>query len=784
MKRRIDDCWEFTSHWSEDFLHGGKAEQQVRIPHTVKEIPLHYADPDAYQMIAGYRRIIHIPEEEKGRRHFLQFDAAAHIATVYFNGRKMCTHKNGYTAFSTEITDEIRYGEDNIVTVCLDTTENGSVPPFGFVIDYLTYGGIYRDVWLEDRPQVMISDAYVTTPDLHTMNIALTFDGARGDRDVHVIVRDGEGNIAAETAERTSAGRLSLSVPDARPWSCETPNLYTCEITAGEDTVIRTFGFRTVEVTENDILLNGRPVFLRGLNRHQCYPYMGYAAADSLQREDVRILAEELGVNAVRTSHYPQSHAFIDECDRRGILVFTEIPGWQHLGDRAWKQQAIENVREMVMEYRQHPSIIIWGVRINESLDDDELYRAANETAHRLDPTRPTSGVRYLEKSSLLEDIYSYNDFSHNGVTPGAKAKKDITPDTGKPLLISEANGHMFPTKPFDTWEKRQEHALRHARVLNAAMADGGHGGCFQWCMFDYPTHKDFGSGDRICYHGVMDSFRNPKMAAAVYASQSEETPVLEVGSPMDIGDYPGGTISSLYVFTNADEVNLYKNNDFVKTFVPDREKWKGLKHPPIEIDDMIGCLLQTKEGMSGNKEKYVHDALQAAARYGFANLPAKYKAMLAWCMVYYRMKYAEGVELYGKYVGSWGGDSTEWKFEAVRDGVPVATVIRSPRTSLHLEVRASDTELWDSDTYDMAAFRIRVLDELNSPASYAQLPIRLKAQGPIEIVGPDTVTAEGGMCGTYIRTTGEAGNASLTVSADGLEAITIDLVIRKGERS
>ncbi|MBE6129854.1 MAG: glycoside hydrolase family 2 protein [Erysipelotrichaceae bacterium] len=783
MKRRIDDCWEFTPHWSDEFLQGAKGEQQVRIPHTVKEIPLHYADPSSYQMIAGYRRVVRIPEEEKGRRHFLQFDAAAHIADVYFNGTKVCTHRCGYTAFRTEITNEVRYGEDNVITVRLDTTENPEIPPFGFVIDYLTFGGIYRDVWLEDRPQAMISDAWVTTPDLQTANVALQYSGDVSGKKVHVMIRDSEGRIAAQT-EDEAVKNIRLSVKDARPWSCDTPALYTCEITMGEDRVVKTFGFRTVQVTENDILLNGSPVFLRGLNRHQCYPYVGYAVSDSLQREDARILDEELGVNAVRTSHYPQSHAFIDECDRRGILVFTEIPGWQHLGDRAWKQQAIENTREMVLEYRQHPSIIIWGVRINESLDDDELYRATNEMAHRLDPTRPTSGVRYLEKSSLLEDIYGYNDFSHNGITPGAKAKKDVTPDVKKPLLITEANGHMFPTKNYDTWEKRQEHALRHARVLNAAMADGGHAGCFQWCMFDYPTHKDFGSGDRICYHGVMDSFRNPKMAASVYASQSEKTPVLEIGSPMDIGDYPGGTVNSLYVFTNADEVNLYKNDDFVKTFRPDRETWQGISHPPVEIDDMIGCLLETKEGFSGTKERYVHDALQAAAKYGMANMPVKYKAMLAWCMLHYKMKYSEGVELYGKYVGSWGGDSTEWRFEAVKDGKPVAAVVKSPRTALHLDVRVSQTELTDSDTYDMTAFRIRILDELDNSAVYTQLPVRLKAEGPVEIVGPDTVTAEGGMCGTYVRTTGEAGNARLTISADGLTEKTIDLVIRKGERS
>lgn len=120
-----------------------------------------------------------------------------------------------------------------------------------------------------------------------------------------------------------------------------------------------------------------------------------------------------------------------------------------------------------------------------------------------------------------------------------------------KALLISECNGHMFPTKSFDSWEKRQEHALRHARVLDAAMAGGEHAGMFGWCMFDYPTHKDFGSGDRVCYHGVMDAFRNPKLAAALYASQGEGRDVLEIGSSMDIGDYPRAT-SAMYIYSRT----------------------------------------------------------------------------------------------------------------------------------------------------------------------------------------------------------------------------------------
>ena len=781
MKKRIDDCWEFTSHWSDEFLRGGPAEENVTIPHTVREVPLHYIDPDMYQMVSGYRRTLKFDDSAKGKRHFLRFDGAAHIATVWFNGVEMLTHRNGYTAFSCEITSLVRYDEDNIITVRLDSTENPEVPPFGYVIDYLTFGGIYRHVWLESTPQLRIEDVYVTTPDLSTAVIQLKMDGETNGDELTAEVIDADGTCVGTYKGKAESCTFRIRCKDVSPWDTEHPVLYTCRIHAGEDVSENVFGFRTISIDENKFYLNGKEFFIRGLNRHQCYPYAGYAVSDSLQVEDARILKEELGVNAVRTSHYPQSHAFISACDRMGLLVFTEIPGWQHVGDESWQQQAVVNTEEMVKEYRQHPSIVIWGVRINESTDNDAFYEKTNAVARKLDPTRPTSGVRYIENSSLLEDIYGYNDFSHSGENPGCKKKKDVTKEK-KPLLITEANGHMFPTKSFDPWLKRQQQAIRHARVLNDSAADGEHMGCFQWCMFDYPTHKDFGSGDRICYHGVMDSFRNPKTAAALYASQQDQTPVLEVGSPMDIGDYAAGNLSDVYAFTNGDCVRLYKNNEFVKEFTS--RDWDGLKHGPVLIDDTIGCLLETKEGFTGPKEKYVHEALNGAARYGMADLPVKYKSMLAWCMLRYKMTYEQGVQLYGKYVGNWGGDAVEWKFEAVKDGQVIATVVKSPNTKLHFDIKCSSNELSFSDTYDMAAIRIIIRDENGNTASYAQLPVSFTVSGGAELVGPDTVCSEGGMCGTYIRTTGTEEDAVLNIHADGLEDVQIRFTCRKGENS
>ena len=777
---RLDNNWEFTEKWSDSFARFEGEAQAVRLPHNVRELSLHYADPADYSLLCGYRRKLDIPESWKGKRLFLQFDGAAHIATVYCNGRPVCVHNCGYTAFRAEITSVVRYGAENTITVRLDTTENASVPPFGYMIDYLTYGGIYRDVWLDVRPEDYIEDIFIYTPELNKAHIDLTI---KGDHDgVMLKILDKHGD---EVYSLTAGGeKFDLTLQDAQIWDPYDPYLYTCEVTLlhrdgrERDVQRTTFGFRTATFKTDGFYLNNKKFFIRGLNRHQSYPYMGYAASESLQREDARILKEELACNAVRTSHYPQSQCFIDECDKRGLLVFTEIPGWQHIGDEGWKDQAIENTREMILQYRNHPSIILWGVRINESLDDDDFYTRTNKLAHELDPSRMTGGVRYIKKSNLLEDVYTYNDFSldspdKNGVLP----KKEVMSDPEKPLLVTENNGHMFPTKSYDPWAKRQEHALRHAKVQGAALSSPEHAGCFAWCMFDYQTHQDFGSGDRICYHGVMDAFRNPKLAAAVYASQGEETPVLEVGSGMAIGDYPGGTIGDIYLFTNADSVKLHKNNEYVTEFTP--KEFTGLKHEPVLVDDTIGELLEKQESFGKRKASTLRDCLLAAQKYGIDSMPLGKKLKLGWASFRYGLKFKDAYALYGKYVGNWGQATPIWRFDAIKDGVVVASSCKAQSRVLHLDIKPSQTLLTEGDAYDSAAVRIRLLDEYDNVASYAQAPIGLSVEGPIEIIGPAVVTAEGGMCGTYIRTTGEKGEAKLHITCTMASPIDVNFTVR-----
>ncbi|MCM1273621.1 MAG: glycoside hydrolase family 2 protein [Clostridium sp.] len=782
--------------FSEQIFDADFAENEmtaVRLPHTCKELPLHYFDEHIYQTVSGYRRVITAPEEWKGQNVILTIDGAAHESEVFLNGERIGGHSCGYTAFSIDLTKKLRYGEDNVLVVKVDSRESLNIPPFGFVIDYMTYGGIYRDVYLDIKNQIYLQDVFVRSEIRNTdtgsadviSEITLN-ERAEGFTVCQYIREKGNGDyqLLGEEPIDGLTSTLRFQMEQTNLWDTKHPSLYEIktELRQGKavlDADMVIFGFRKAEFRTDGFYLNNKKLKIRGLNRHQSYPYVGYAMPKSMQILDADILKKELGVNAVRTSHYPQSHYFLDRCDELGLLVFTEIPGWQHIGDEAWKKQAVENVRDMVRQYRNHTSIILWGVRINESQDDDEFYKRTNAAAHELDSSRPTGGVRANKKSSLLEDVYTYNDFVHDGKTKGCERKADVTSDVNKPYLISEYNGHMYPTKSFDWEEHRTEHAIRHANVLDAAAGENDIAGSFGWCMFDYNTHKDFGSGDRICYHGVMDMFRNPKLAADVYACQQEEVPILSLSSSMDIGEHPGCVRGDAYILTNADSVRMYKNDVFIKEYTNHDSPYKHLGHGPILLDDFIGDAIEKNEAFKPAQAKGIKDALNKAARYGLSNLPKSVYLTAIKMMVLYHMKPEEAVVLYNRYIGDWGGASTSYRFDAVKNGRVVKSIQKQPMTSLKMEVKADHCELVEEESYDVAAIRVRILDENDNQVNFFQESMILEAEGPITIIGPAVAGLYGGMGGTYIRTTGVEGEARLKIRTLQTEPIEIAFTVK-----
>lgn len=783
MRIYWNDDWGFTEKYSEDMVQKNYAQenlQKVRLPHTNVVTPLHYFNSSDYEMLCGYRKVFFAPQEWTGKHILITFEGAAQEATVYLNGTEVLVHKCGYTAFSFEMTPYLKIGEDNVLTVRLDTRESLNQPPFGNVIDYLTYGGLYREVYIDVKNEVYIEDVELNIERVMDITKMLQIDVRLNEECEDLKIQqtlldiDGRKVVEFSSIQNTHA---SYGVTDVEMWSTENPKLYQLHTILyrgdqKQDEHTLRFAFREAKFGADGFYLNGKKLKIRGLNRHQSYPYVGYAMPERPQKRDVDILVDELGVNAVRTSHYPQSQHFLNACDERGLLVFTEIPGWQHIGDEEWKEIACENVREMVLQNKYHPSIILWGVRINESQDDDAFYKKTNKIAHELDHTRQTAGVRYLKKSHLYEDVYSFNEFRYRGFNEPVNDKKNVSPNQKKGYFISEFNGHMFPTKSFDKESVRLELALRTAAVMNGYYAKEDIAGGFGWCMFDYNTHSDFGSGDKICYHGAMDMFRNPKSSAAVYASQQDKTPYFELSSSMDIGEHPACYIGPVYAFTNADSIKVYKGDRFVKEFLPERGsgEYGSLPHPPIVIDDFIGDWLEKEEKFNHRTSEKMKYVMRAVQKYGMDDLPCKVKRQMFRLMLSHFISLDKANKLYYKCMGDWGGKIPTYRFEAIKNGEIVKTIVKAQQTEKRLILDTDTTLLVENNSYDVASVRIHMEDENGNLLHYYQEPLILTVSGDLELIGPSVISLKGGMGGCYVKSVGGSGNGTLHVeTTDGV---------------
>ena len=726
-----NDGWLFTPVFDPAIVRPECPEltlEPVRLPHTVKALPYNYCNENDYQKLSGYRREFFAPKEWEGRTVLLTFGAVAHDATVFCNGRRVFHHSCGYTAFTVDLTSALHLGQKNVVAVRCDSREDLNIPPFGGQMDFLTYGGICRAVCLDVKEPAYLRDIFIETKAEGDFRIYTATVGETVGCTLQAEIRSPSGSRAFYT------GELSLPITGAlnsvHPWSIEHPTLYTLTVrlirpgTGGlPDRVLDEkscrFGFRTLQFVAGGLYLNGQRVELRGLNRRQSYAYQGYAMPDSIQRLDAQLLKKQLGCNAVRLTA-PPSPAFLDACDELGLLVFVEMPGWQHVGDDIWKAQALQNCREMVCQCRSHPSIFLWGVRVSGSADDESFYKRTNETVRRLDPTRPT------------------DDEPH-----------------------------------------RLAQALRYAAVLNDTIAQQGVAGSFGWCMTDYNTHREFGSGDRISYQGVMDMFRSPKLSAAVYASQktprSPSDIVLEVSSSMALGDHPGGFAGACWAFTNAESLRLYRDNDFVAEFTPDRRgRFAALPHPPIEIHDFVGLLLEKYEGLDRTAAPQVAAILNEMRRDSMELSPLSRARMYS-----LRLSWNELVQLYYKYIGVLGSPAAVYRFEAVWHGRAVRTVVKEPVQSVRLECTVHNPILTDGPTWDCAAVSLRAIDQNGNLLPYCGEAVQLSVEGPLRILGPSVVPLRGGMAGTYLATTGEAGPAKLHCRMEGALDTEVSLTIR-----
>ncbi|MDZ8120242.1 glycoside hydrolase family 2 protein [Pontiella agarivorans] len=421
--------------------------EAVELPHTYnpsgsEEIYREQQEAVQYVGPAWYRKNLFVDQAQKGKRLFLRFDAAYLRSDVFLNGEKIGRHDGGFSAFCYEITGQVNYGADNVIAVRVNNEFNDAITPLGG--GYLKFGGITRPVWLIEKPQVCISPVHYASSGVYCRQLDVSPEraeleidtvlnapaGAGGKYKVVCTIKDSSGTAVAKESRnvKVKAGEqwtvtVPMEVMKPSLWNgLENPALYQLSVELqlkGKtvDQVDVTTGFKTVAVDrDKGFFLNGKSYPLYGCAQHQYYPGVGSAMRAEHFERDAEIM-EDLGMNAVRLSHYPHSEYRFDLCDKAGIVVFTEMALINLFnGSEAYTANCEQQLKEMIYQLYNHPSVAIWGL-YNELRSDEwkgfnglEFLAGLNRTAKEIDPARLTCGVSW--KAGERNDIPDINGWN------------------------------------------------------------------------------------------------------------------------------------------------------------------------------------------------------------------------------------------------------------------------------------------------------------------------------------------------------------------------------------
>ncbi len=588
----------------------------VTLPHTSCIEPM--VVNDQWQGICYYSKSFQIPGNDKGENLFLKFEGAMNVADVWVNGVHLKTHLGGFLPFVVNISQAVKYGSENIVVVRLDNTDNPITGPKPLKkLDFNTYGGLYRNVWLIKKSPIHITDPiYANKPggggifiqtkhvtkDSATIHIktdiANDYKEAKNIMLVHTLFDMNNNEIWNETTDDLidgNAGKeieIHTIVPEPHLWSPDSPYLYSLKTKLyanGQlvDQEIHSIGIRNISILNTGLYLNGKKTFLRGVNRHQEYPHVGYALSDAAQYRDAYLI-KKAGFDYVRSSHYPPSPAFLKACDELGIFVLDAILGWQYFGDSLFIEHTKTSARKMIRRDRNHPCILAWELSINETPMPKQFMDEMN--AIRTEEAEGTYTAGWVKGGY---DVYIEARQHRRGV------------DNTVPLIVSEYGDWEYyaqnagfnqnewsnllaeertSRQPRESGEKRM---LQQAQNIQEAHNDNLSTNAFAdgyWCMFDYNR----GYADDLEYSGIMDIFRLPKFSYYFFQSQRSIQENNEFAKPMiHIASYWKPKISKhVKIYSNCDEVELYLNDYLVGRKCPDSDySALNLSHPPFTFD-------------------------------------------------------------------------------------------------------------------------------------------------------------------------------------------------------
>jgi len=738
--------------------------EPVSLPHSVRLEPLNASGGRNYQGVCWYDKHFSLKPEWKGRTIYVKFEGAMQVADVWLNGRHLTTHYGGYLPFTVDLGQAARFGEENVLTVRLDNSDNPNVPPGKpqSALDFTYFGGLSRSVHLEVLDPLHITDpilanktagggVFVTTPAVAVdQSIVQVQTDVGNDAKVpracritqELIGPDGQVAAATTTEGSVPAGSSEtftqrLDVRGAKLWHPYHPYLYVLHtvVHVGDRAVDDTFtrlGIRSIRFDKDTgMYINGERFFSLGANRHQDHPYVGGALPASAHYRDVKKL-RDAGFTSYR-SHYPQDPAFMDACDELGMLAIVSNPGWQYLGGDLFKQRVYQDARDMVRRDRNHPSVILWEAQLNET-DNSPIAPTLYQIVHQEYPGDQcyTAGDRVEN----IPNVTSWDvDYSRN--------------DSSKPLWIREWGDQV------DNWSDQQSssrvprawgetpqlvQALAHLGRLDGiwALNDGPAGmgrgrltGADLWAGIDCYRgyhHQPF-------YGGPLDLFRLPKFDYYMFQSQRADNvhvPGVDGGPMVAIANFATfHSPSTVTVFSNCDEVRLTQNGQVIGTQKPDTGH--RVPHPPFTFH--AGQFSQEQS-----------------------------------------MLFATGVAQPGVEVG-------ELKAEGLIGGQVVATqTVHSPGVPTHIVLEAdfSGRDL-TADGSDWVRVYARLCDERGTTYPYSDDMVTFRVEGPGAVIGnaaigANPVRAEAGIATALIQSAAKPGTIIVRAEAFGLKPAEIRL--------
>lgn len=608
MEKTINANWNFRLP-DEDIWHS------VNIPHTYNSDA--YSKSDYYRGKAVYAKRLELPSNREGKRFYLKFEAASKSADVKINGKKVGSHAGGYTSFVFDITDYL--SDDNVLEVTVDNDRPDIAP---ISADFTFWGGIYRDVWLIETPEQhfnmldMGSDGiFISTPTVNEKEGIIKVMGeitndsklpSKLEMACNIYAPDGKLiqssrkgiNLKGEQTDNVEI----ISKPIANPslWSPESPSLYTVETCLYDkksgkrlDRKVHKTGFRWFSFSgEHGFSLNGKPLKLRGFNRHQDQYPLGVAIDDDAHRRDIRLM-KDLGANFIRIAHYPQDNSILEACDELGLLAWEEIPIVNIVRDTpGFNDNCETNLREMIRQHFNHPSVVLWGY-MNEILlvtpgrDKKEWPEFRDRTvalAKRLekaldeeDPSRNSVMAYnmtnlYNEIGLDLIDVSGWNLYQGWYVGKLEDFNKFCQDQHSRyperPIIISEWGAgsdrrlHSDNPRPFDFSIEYQQKYIEHYLpfIENTEWICGNS----YWNFIDFNVAARQESMPRINNKGAFYNNRQPKDVAFYFKSMwRNDIPVVHIASrdwPVRVGNI--SQPQAVKVYSNLPEIELFVNGE------------------------------------------------------------------------------------------------------------------------------------------------------------------------------------------------------------------------------